>query len=259
MYTPAIVSRTSYLIFLLGLCLELAVLGLLIRNKLVRIYSCFFVYVLSMVTRTLVLFAVLEKSRTIYRSLYWGTDVLGLALRFLVVWEIFRHTFPKESSIHKVVSKGFAMIAFGLLILAIGVFWSYENYAQFHSLYPALDRSFGFAQAVMILGMLLTARYYGIEFGRNLWGIGLSFGAWVSLSAANNAMIDLRHSFLPYWEFLRPLSFVAMLLVWVWAVSVYAPNPQPALETAAEPGQDLAEWEEGWDRTISSVRRVMHP
>jgi len=253
------VSVTSYAIFVIGVGLEVCVLYSLIRNRLWRLYSYYFAYVLSMVIRTVGLFAVLQFLPDRYRELYWATESIGVALRFLVVWEVFRHTFPHGSMVHKVVSKGFAVVAFALMIMAVGIFWSYESYARFHSVYPAIDRSFGFAQAVMILGILFTARYYDLNPGPTLWGVAVAFGAWVSISTANNAMIDLKHSFLPYWELLRPLSFVMMLIIWVRAVWVYVEVPRVASLESVERMPELGQWEEGWDRTIANVRRVMHP
>jgi hypothetical protein len=90
----------------------------------------------------------------------------------------------------------------------------------------ALDSTFGFVQAVMILGTLLMARYHGVKYGRNVSGIALAFGGWLSILTASSAMAELTSSFLPYWFYLRPLSFVAMMVAWLWALWVYEPTPQ---------------------------------
>jgi hypothetical protein len=193
-----------------------------------------------------------------YPGFYWHSDGVDMAFRFLVVWEVFRLVFPKGTALRRALARGFGVFGLGLLILAVGMFWSFETYAKVHAIYPALERSFGFAQAVLILGVLLTARYYGVPLGRNIRGIAIAFGAWVSVSTANNAMIDLTHSFLPYWRVLWPLSSVAMFGIWVWATWVYAPNPPlPAGEQIAQQA-DVAWWQENWNRTISATRKVMH-
>ncbi len=147
------------------------------------------------------------------------------------------------------------MIALGLLVLACGTFWGYQNYSGLRSLHLALDRSFGFVQAIMILGTLALARYYGVRFGRNIRGIAFAFGGWASISTANNAMVDLTSAFRPYGDYLRPLSFVFMLVVWVWALLVYEPNP-PIMES--EP-VELNQWTEDWNRTISTARTIIRP
>ena len=118
-----------------------------------------------------------------------------------------------------------------------------------------MDRSFGFVQALMILGTLVTARYYGVRCGRNVRGIALAFGAWISISTATNAMADLTNSFLPYWYYLRPLSFVVMMVVWIWALWVYEPNP-PIVEGETV---ELSQWTQDWNRTISAARTIIRP
>jgi hypothetical protein len=252
------VSALTAIVLLAGIAVEIALVGCLLRKGLWRRYPAFSIYVLCVVGRTLLLVFVQKLFPGSYTGFYWESDSVGLGLRFLVVWEVFRHTFPKGSVLQRTMSKGFGVFGMGLLILAVGSFWSFETYSKIHSVYPALERSFGFAQAVLILGVLLTARYYGVQLGRNVWGMAVAFGAWISMSTANNAMIDLAHSFLPYWRLLRPLSFVAMFAVWTWAMWVYAPNPPLAADEqlSQEPGIDW--WEKNWNRTISATRKVMH-
>jgi hypothetical protein len=254
------VSPLAYLIGLSGFSAELCLAWRVLRKEIWRAYPYFSSYVIWVLLHSIVSYPFPGMSPTTYRTVYWVTDVVDIALRFLIVWEVFRHTFPKDSALHRVVSRGFFTIAFGLGILSVGTLWSYVTYAQFHSVYPAFERSFSFAQAVMILGILLTTRYYDVQLGRNIRGIALAFGAWSSITTANYAMIDLRHSsFLPYLRMLKPLSFLAIIGVWIWAVWVYEPNPVIETASSAELSSDLAQWTEGWEQATSTVRRVMHP
>jgi hypothetical protein len=117
-----------------------------------------------------------------------------------------------------------------------------------------LDRSFGFAQSVLILSILLTAKSYDIPLNRNLWGIAVGFGAWISLSTLDNAVIDLTHSFYPYHQFLRPLSFIGLLGAWTWAL--WEASPIPSIAERPVPKAELDTWTEHWNRTQSSWRSV---
>jgi hypothetical protein len=252
-------SALSYAIFLPGGVLEFCLLGLLLRKGLWRQYPYFSFYILWILIRTLVMYGILIFIPSLYSSLYWRSDTVDVVLRFLIAWEVFRHTFPEGSALNGIVSKGFAVVALGLGTFAIATFWSYVAYTKFHSVYPALERSFGFAQAALILWILLAVRYYDLRLGRNLWGIAVAFGGWVSVSTVNNAMIDLDHSLLPYWGILRPLSFLVELSIWVWALRVYAPNPAIAAGETAEQDSALGQWEKGWSRTTSTARRALHP
>ena len=145
------------------------------------------------------------------------------------------------------------MVVAVLLMLAVSTFWSYQTYVRSHSAQLAMERSFSFTQAVMTLGLLLAARYYGIALGRQILIIAIAFGAWASIGTANNAVIDLERSFLPYWQILRPLSFVALTGTWTWAVWMGVPAVR-----VADPARvtELSAWTESWNRTQSSLRRV---
>lgn len=242
-------------VFITGPVLELCALLLLLRRSLWRVYPRLFGYIVWLLLANSTLLLSYLKFRAAYPAVYWHIDTLDVVLRFLVIWEVFRQIFPKSSGLNRSLSKGLGIIALGLLVFASASFWAYQNYIGVRAMHLALDRSFGFVQALMILGTLVMARYYGVRCGRNVRGIALAFGAWVSISTANNAMADLASSFLPYFYYLRPLSFVLMVVVWVWALWVYEPNP-PIMESEAA---ELSQWTDEWNRTISTARTIIRP
>jgi len=114
----------------------------------------------------------------------------------------------------------------------------------------------------LTLAILVIARFYGRELGRNIWGIATAFGVWVSIATANNALIDFSHPLLSYWQTLWLLSFVAMVGMWTWAMWVYAPNPEieehPDDENGPS-GPQLSDWALQWDRATSAGRKVLAP
>lgn len=249
----------SLAIVLSGHGLQLCLIALLLRKSLWRTYPFFFSIAVWIEVRNLVIPALQTHFPAAYQSYYWKTDVIDVVLRFLIIWEVFRQTFPKGSALAKSLSNGFSGIFYGLAIFAIGTAWTFQTYSQYHSIYPALERSFGFAQAALIMGILLAARYYGVRLGRNVWGIAVAFGGWVSIVTANNAMIDLAHSFLPYWQILWPLSYIAMLSVWTWAVWVYAPNPVITEAELAPNDPQVRAWASDWDRATAAARKAVAP
>jgi hypothetical protein len=247
--------------------LELTAVVLLLRKTLCRQYPFLFAYVIwLLIANSAILLADLWFPHN-YAMVYWYVDSSDIALRLLVVWEVFRQTFPKNSGISRTFSKGLGVVAIGLLVIACITLFGYQSYGLPSLAYPtqarvaswrphlALDRSFGFVEALMVLGTLVVARYYGVKCGRNIRGIALAFGAWASISTANNAMIDLANSFVPLFYYLRPLSFVLMLVVWIWALWVYEPNP-PIVESE---GLQLDQWLEDWNRAVSATRTMIRP
>jgi hypothetical protein len=246
-----------------AVALELAVLLLLVRNHIWREYSFFVVYAIWLLMGNSVILIADLYFRSAYATIYWYIDSLDIVLRLLVVWEVFHQVFPKTSALNRSLSKGLGCVALGLLAVACGTFWIYQNDPSLptnfadrvRAIHLALDRSFGFVQALMILGTLVVARYYGLKFGRNIRGIALGFGAWASISTADNAlvaMVSAGNIFRSFFSYMRPLSFVMMLVVWIWALWVYDPNP-PIKESE---GLELGRWTEDWNRTISTARKL---
>ena len=218
----------SLAIFVAGTMLQICVLWVLARNALWRRCPFFSIYAVLNSLESFILLAAYLRFRPFYSTLYWHFNTVDVVLRFLVVWEVFHQTFPKGAGLNRSLSKGLAIVAFFLLVFACGAtFWSYQhqNYISVRSIGLAMDSSFGSVQAVMILGTLLMARYYGVKYSRNVRGIALAFGGWLSILTAGSAMVELTNSFLPYWYYLRPLSFVAMVVAWIWALWIYEPNP----------------------------------
>lgn len=257
----------SFAIGFAGPVLELFALALLLRNGLWRVYPRLFAYLIWLLIGNSAILITDLYFRSFYPTIYWPIDQIDTVLRLLVVWEVYRQTFPKNSGLSRSFSKGLGKMAIGLLVVGCVTFWVYQNYglpapasptqSRLASWRPhlALDRSFALVEALMVLGILVIARYYGVKCGRNIRGIALAFGAWASISTADNAMIDLSNSIVPVFYYLRPLSYAFMLAVWVWALWVYEPNP-PIQESEAV---ELNQWNEEWNRTISTARTIIRP
>jgi hypothetical protein len=254
------VSAASYIVFVLGLVLEVMLVCRLLFGGLWRQYPYFFSYVAFFVAQTVVLFAILRIAPHDYAAWYWRTGTLNLLMRFFVIGEVFRQAFPKDSPLRRVVSGRFAAAILVAGTLLTGMLWGIEAYGKSHSLYLALDRSFGFAQAFLILMVLFVARYYQVQLGRNAWGIAVAFGMYSSLDTANSAFVDIMHSFFPYWQLLGPLSWVALLSMWTWAIWTFYPNPVIAgIPEMADTSRSLRDWADDWGETVSSVRKAMNP
>lgn len=240
------------------MALEVCLIARLFFGSLWRRYPYFAAYVLFFVTQSIVLFTLLRWAPGSYALWYWWTGRVNLALRFFIVAEVFRQTFPAGSSLRRMVSGGFRFVTLLTATLAGGMLWGIHAFGRAHLWDLALERSFGFAQAVLILLILIVARYYHVQLGRNVWGIAVAFGMYSSLIIANSAFLDLLHSFLPYWTVIGPMSLVVMLALWAWAIWIYAPNPVPVTQPVADAAA-LRAWSDGWGQTLSSVRKVTNP
>ncbi len=217
---------SSSIIFFAGLALEAVITWRLAKGDLWREYPLFTCYIVFLLAQGGMGFALLRYAPSEYPLWFWRTGIVNIFLRFVLIWEVFRHTFPKSSPLRRMVSRQVVVEVLALVAVATGMLWVFETYGKSRSVYLAMERSFGSVQAALILVVLTLARYYQIRLGRNVWGIAVALGMYCSLSTAASAVLELAHfTLFPFWYWLSPLSFVAMLGIWAWAVRVYAPNP----------------------------------
>jgi hypothetical protein len=253
-------SWLGYTILLSSILLNVCLLWRLVRATLWRRLSLLFSYlVYSLVVMDLAQYATFRVFPHLYASLYWNCETVSLVLRFLVVWELYRETFFRESSRRHFSSQRLSMLAFAAVLVALSGFSGFAGYRNFHSLYPSLESGIGFAQATLVLTLLLGARHYGIRLGRNVWGIAVGLGAYTSIVTAQFALYHLNRSlFLPYWQVLVPLSFNAMLAMWTWALWNESPRPRVEMTFDEQRAGDLLWWSDRWEKTLTAVRKVIH-
>jgi hypothetical protein len=254
------VSPVSYCVFFLGVALEGMVVYRLGKGGLWRHYPFFSFYIAFVIIQSLSGIAILHWLPNSYPAWYWRVGSVHICLRFLVIWEVFRHLFPQTSPFRRMVSRQAILGTLALISLSTGMLWAFQTFSTSHSVYLAMERSFGFVQALLILAVLTMARYYHLPVGRNIWGIAVAFGMYTSLSTATSALVDIKRvSFFPYWHFLSPFSFVAMLGMWTWALWTYAPNQVAVANEIIDPAGDVGRWANNWGRALSSARKVLHP
>jgi hypothetical protein len=254
------VSLLPSLITFLGAALEALLVWRLVKGGAWRHYPFFSLFVGYVVSQHIALFVILHLAPREYPTIYWDSGIAHICLRFLLIWEVFRQAFPKTSPVQRMLSRQVTLGAVALITVLTGMLWAFQTYGSFHSVYLAMERSFGFVQAMLVLAILTLARYYQQPVGRNIWGIAVAFGMYSSLTTAASAVTDLVHSaFFPYWYWLSPFSFAAMLAMWTWAVWSYAPNRVATANDMIAPAGDAGRWAENWGRAVSTTRKVMHP
>ena len=239
---------------------EVCLLWRLLRAEMRGRYLYLFSYVLfCLLAMDLGVFAVSRLAPSVYGIVYWRLEIVSLLMRFLIVWEIYRHTFPRKSSDSRVPMNGSwkALLWCGLLALSALTWWG--AFTSFHSHDLALECALGMGQAALVIAALLLARHFGFPLGRNVWGIATGFGTYVSVNILHFALYDLDHALLPYCQAAVPISFTGMLAIWIWALWNYAPNPRRVMEAGSAEAQEVTMWTERWGRTRGEVSKVVNP
>ncbi len=242
-----------YGLFAVGLLLEFVLLWRIQRERMWQCYPFFAIYVSYVACRTVILFLLLHLHEASYVAAYWASELVAVALWFFITWEVFRHAFPPVLGIRRMV--GVVLLIVCLLVFCLTIYVRGDKAARVSSILSDLERYAGLVQTVVLLLILSAARYYQVRLGRNIWGMAVGFGIFVSFSAANFSAFQLWLFFLPFWQLLRPLSFVVMLAIWTWALWRYAPNP-PIPEPLRGRDLRLVLWQRDWARLMSTLRKA---
>lgn len=248
------------IISVVGPLVEVCLLWRLTREEMRARYPFLFTYVLyCFLGMDVTLFAIRHVAENIYVRTYWDLELVSLFLRFLVIWEIYRQTFGNTAGPRRTWPLGWGGVGLCLGLVAVCGFTWLLAYRSFHSILLSLECTVGIAQAVLVLGALFGAKLSGIAMGRNMWGLAVGLGAYVSIGVLNYALSDVNGFMMRLLRVVAPSSFVGMVLVWTWALWNYVPNPQTDPARQKLPSEAAAWWARQWERSRDEVRKVVNP
>lgn len=220
---------SPYVIPCAGTFLEGVLCWRLVRRRLWSRWPYFSVFIFYTFFRDLALFQVNRYEPRWFPSFYWQGETLSVFFRFLVIWEFFRGLFPTSSALYEIAWK--ALLIVELVILPALLLLSWRQMSLHHAAYahlsPAFEQYLSLAQVLLLLAPAAVARYYLVPLGRNMWGLGVGFGVYLCVCSVNFAGLQISRSFLPYWQLLSPVTFICMILIWLWAFWDYVPVPVP--------------------------------
>jgi hypothetical protein len=244
----------DYLTIYSGLTLELVFLWRVGKARLFEHYPFFFAYFLYVLLRSFVLFSLFTLHSQAYIRIFWPTEVIGTALWFAVVWEVFRQTFPREFPARRVA----AGIFVGVLLMLALVLYLMGVEPGIH-LITDLMRKIGLSVAVSVLTTVALSRYYRVSVGRNIWGMAVGILVLVSSYIADFAAIDLSPAIRPLWSRIGPLAFILMLLIWIVTLWSYDPNLKPIASDGPAHEEARSIWEKRWAAIGTTIRRAVKP
>jgi hypothetical protein len=100
-----------------------------------------------------------------------------------------------------------------------------------------LERDLRMMQALMLAAFTVLVLYYAIPIGRNLLGIALGYGCFVTTSVFN---LTLRTSigvrFQTAWSYLQPLEYCISLAI--WCVALWSLTPATVAESGLQDTHD---------------------
>jgi hypothetical protein len=216
----------SLSIWLVGIAFELILIVRGVQRGLLRHYPVFYSYIAFVVVTDILLFATRPTARP-YLYLYWIAEFVGLLLGCLVFFEFYRvalKPYPGTARVARAllfVVFVIAVVKTVVTIVNVPKWWLYAQPAQVEGVLRV-------CQLMAILALALLFLFYSIPFGKNLRGILLGYGFFVSWSvlclalvAAGVAKAD------SLWSYTYPISYVLSVVVWTVHLWSYQPNPVP--------------------------------
>ncbi|PYU13016.1 MAG: hypothetical protein DMG37_11635 [Acidobacteria bacterium] len=201
---------------------------LVLYRKNVRVFPFFFLYALLDLAHGVVIFEsyrIWGFNSATSRNIAWGTQGLVTFARALAVAE----------GCYRILAKfrGIWELAWRTLVTA-GVFVSFYAWAvsrgswQFAIL--NLDRSLELVIASVIVLLFLFARYYEVAVQPTVRTLVTGFFLYSCFRIVNDSILERwLHTYATLWNFFGTVTFLASLLLWIWALRL------TQQQTAAEP------------------------
>ena len=240
-----------------AILLEGLLLWRLSKHGLASRYPHLTVFVLYRFLGDAILFPINRYRPDWFAVAYWRLEAITLSLQFLVNWEFFRGAFPRRSTLHDIAWKMLLTVELGAVPAIVVLSWRQASSMHFLYLHfsPVVEQYFCLAQAILLLTPATVAWYYRVPLGRNLRGLCLGFGIYLLVRSVNFASLQVFRGFAPYWRLLTPMTFIAMIAVWLWAFWEYAPSSEQASLDEDQYSQWKTEWQHLWSRTMALLRR----
>ena len=163
--------------------LQVAVGVAMFRRKLHREFPVFFTYLAAQIAIFCILFPIQKlASYSVYFYGYWICAGISLALGFKVIYEIFQDVFRPYHALKDLGSVLFKWAGLVMLLAAVVIAAaspSSEQGAVIEAML-VLQRGVRVIHCGLILFLLVFARYLGVSWKQNSFGIALGFGSYAA-------------------------------------------------------------------------------
>jgi hypothetical protein len=228
---PVILQRLGLIIWPAGILLEALILGRMLYQRAFKQFRVFYLYILCVFLISGILYGLYwipGDFHVVYAKWYWQTQMLTAVAGYGVILDFALKSladYPGADRFVRAVGLCILFCTFGLVgfhLIATGS-WSV------HALTSDLEKYLRIVEAVFLAATLLILSYFRIAIGRNLTGIALGMGLYVSVSLTMLALVKyVGPSFYPLWEFLQSSSYLVALIIWTVALWSYDPMPPPS-------------------------------
>jgi hypothetical protein len=228
------------------IALEVALLVRCFAGRLLVHYPVFYAYILFVCLQSLIRFSVYHLYPQLYAPLYWITQWLCILTGCGVVFEIYRvglRAYPGAARMAR------NLLALVFILVSTKVIVDTSNDSRWWMVVTnnELERALRTVQALAIVALVVLFIFYAIPFGRNLRGVLLGYGLFISQMVIWLTFFSPGSEKFPeFWFKLLPASYFVILVVWLTHLWSYAPNPQP---------RNAVQLEEQYQRVAAATSR----
>jgi hypothetical protein len=218
----------DYIIGGVGTSLQAAILARAFQTRSYRYYAFFYAAIAwGFLDSLLFIYFILFESLQVSRALFWIGRILPL-IGFLIAWEVYRQIFSPFPHLRRRAGQAVSLV---LLLLVAASFAADFAARPLHKFpFLAIEWQCRLAQGAFLVLSLALARFYGIPLGRNVFGMAVGFGLFVSVAVANFALRNQFGAAYPFLWYVSSLTSLACYAIWSWSLWDYAPNPKPQPE-----------------------------
>jgi uncharacterized membrane protein len=227
----------------------------------VRKYPLFYAYISCVFLKDIVDLLTYHFAPSFYKPAYWPTELATIVASYVVIVEIFRSALRDNSGIAR-ESQKILLFVFALTLGYAATAMLHREFISVTRTIVELGRDLRYIEGGLLLVMLWLFVRYRISVGRNLLGLIAGYSFWVGLNVVNlslwlipgNEESVLLHTLLP-------LSYVATLAIWCFALWSLQPEPARSNDNSIERDYQLlaAKTRSVLTRSSARLARVIRP
>lgn len=281
----ATMNLLTYITWLLGPLLEIALLAVMVKQRLRAVFPSFFAYVLFQVLKSIVLLVVYHFYVAEYFYAYWSGNALSVFLSVAVLDEIWRYLFRQYAGIQGLGSLLFRWACALMLLIAIVGTMAFEQSGadRVVTAVLAFDRSMRQMQCGLFLLVLLLCRFFKNFWQDHIFGIALGFGTFaISELTLVTVLTRLGSNHIASVSLIKSIVYNAVILLWInylrrtkpvlypfyaarelstWNAALTAnspgPSSQPFLQIVEEAVERVLSHTAPWPKPTSEGSRVV--
>jgi hypothetical protein len=225
--------------WLVGGILLIVTIALLYKRGLHRDFPWFFRYLLLVLVRSPILFAIRMMDSTAYFYTYWILEAVTVAVSFLVIFEVYRHVL--RSSTLNIRPSTFFTLCVGLFAAAAAtalVIEVTDGPALLRAIF-VLTRTVRIMQVCLFVLLLIGSLFFNFYWQSVPFGVALGYGIYATTEML---VATFRSSLGPAGDLIFAVTkvFSYQVAVLIWILYIYRHREHHALQTL--PAESLSEW-----------------